>query len=362
VWEKAVTYCRQAGAKAATHSAYHEAVAYFEQTLAALRHLPESRDIWEQAIDLQLDLRSALLPLVAFERMDECLRNAQALAETLGDQRRLGRVLSYLVHLLQRLHKYDYAIASGRRALTIAVDTGDLGLQVATNFFLGQIHSGLGDYHEAATYFRSIVDALEGDRLHERFGMVALPAAQARSFLAGCLAVLGAFAEAVIYAEDAVRIAEAMDHPYSLIDASLRVGHLYRHKGNVDKAIPAYEHSRALSQDANIPVPHINTIFGLGAAYILSGRAAAATPLLEQAVEQAVSMPFMPIYSQRLAALSEAYMLAGRMDEAMRHAQHALELAREYQESGDQAGVFRLLGEIAARPDPPQVEQAEDYY
>jgi FimV-like protein len=70
----------------------------------------------------------------------------------------------------------------------------------------------------------------------------------------------------------------------------------------------------------------------------------------------------MPIYSQRLAALSEAYVLAGRMDEAMRHAQHALELAREYQESGDQAGALRLLGEIAARHDPPQVEQAEDYY
>ena len=311
VWEKALPYRRQAGAKAATHPAYREAVAYFEQALAALRHLPERRDLWEQAIDLQLDLRSAFLPLAAFERMGECLREAQALAETLGDQRRLGRVLSYLAHLLQRLHEYDHAIASGYDALTIAVDLGDLGLQVTTNFFLGQIHSGLGDYREAAQYFRSIVNSLEGDRLHDRFGMVALPAVQARSFLAGCLAVLGAFAEAVIYAEDAVRIAEAVDHSYSLIDASLRVGHLYRHKGNVDKAIPAYEHSRALIQDANIPVLHINTTFGLRAAYVLSGPVAAAIPLLEQAVEQAIAMPFMPIYSQRLAVLSEAYVLAG---------------------------------------------------
>ena len=43
VWEKAVTYLRQAGKKAAARSANREAVAYFEQALEALAHLPESR-------------------------------------------------------------------------------------------------------------------------------------------------------------------------------------------------------------------------------------------------------------------------------------------------------------------------------
>ena len=40
MWDKAVAYCRQAGAKAMTRSAYREAVAYFEQALAALRTAP----------------------------------------------------------------------------------------------------------------------------------------------------------------------------------------------------------------------------------------------------------------------------------------------------------------------------------
>ena len=39
-WDKALAYCRQASAKAATRSAYREAVAYFEQALTALQHLP----------------------------------------------------------------------------------------------------------------------------------------------------------------------------------------------------------------------------------------------------------------------------------------------------------------------------------
>ena len=43
-WEKAVTYLRQAGAKAFARSANREAVAYFEQALTALTHLPETRE------------------------------------------------------------------------------------------------------------------------------------------------------------------------------------------------------------------------------------------------------------------------------------------------------------------------------
>ena len=41
VWDKALTYCRQAGEKAMARSAYREAVGYFEQALGALAHLPE---------------------------------------------------------------------------------------------------------------------------------------------------------------------------------------------------------------------------------------------------------------------------------------------------------------------------------
>ena len=44
VWEKAVTYLRQAGAKAFARSANREAATCFEQALAALTHLPETRE------------------------------------------------------------------------------------------------------------------------------------------------------------------------------------------------------------------------------------------------------------------------------------------------------------------------------
>jgi tetratricopeptide (TPR) repeat protein len=63
-----------------------------------------------------------------------------------------------------------------------------------------------------------------------------------------------------------------------------------------------------------------------------------------------------------LAALSEAYLLAGRLEEAGDRAGRALDLARTHKERGNQAHALRLLGEIAAHGDLPQVALAEDYY
>ena len=96
MWEKALHYLRQAGLKALDRSAYREAVGYYEQAIDALSHLPETRDTREQAIDLRLALRSALLPSNDSARILARLREAEALAVALDDPRRLGQISGFL--------------------------------------------------------------------------------------------------------------------------------------------------------------------------------------------------------------------------------------------------------------------------
>ena len=50
-------------------------------------------------------------------------------------------------------------------------------------------------------------------------------------------------------------------------------------------------------------------------------------------------------------------MLAGRLEEAHALAESALALAREHQERGNQAYALRLLGDIAARREPPEASR-----
>jgi predicted ATPase/class 3 adenylate cyclase len=69
VWDKALAYGRQAGEKALAQSAHREAMAYFEQALSTLDHLPPQRTTHEQAIDLRLLLRQVLRPLGESERI-----------------------------------------------------------------------------------------------------------------------------------------------------------------------------------------------------------------------------------------------------------------------------------------------------
>jgi tetratricopeptide (TPR) repeat protein len=137
VWDKAVTYLRQAGAQAAARSAHLEAVRCFEQALVALPQLPEQQDTCEQAIDLRFSLRNALLPLGEPRQAFEHLRAAERLATTLNDHRRLGRAYAYLAEYFRLTGALDRAVESGERALAVATALGDFPLQVMATFFLG---------------------------------------------------------------------------------------------------------------------------------------------------------------------------------------------------------------------------------
>jgi tetratricopeptide (TPR) repeat protein len=361
MWDKALTYFREAGTKAGRRFAYREAVTCFEQALAALQYLPESRDTLEQGIDLRISLRTALLPLGEIRRIHGLLRNAAPLAEALDDQHRLGRICDRLCLASWQMGDYGAALEFGQRALAINMALGDVDWQLNANVDLAHTYIALGEYGRAIVCCRTAV-SLEGVLSSSPAGPTGRNDVNSRARLSQCLADLGAFAEGIPHGEAGIRMAEARDHPFSRASAYGSLGDLYLHKGDLHKAIPVLDRGVELCQVWQIQFyfPHVASPLGL--AYALSGRAAEALPLLEQAVEQAVSTGFMPYVSRGLAALSEGCLLAGRPEEAMPLAQRALEVARQHNERGNQAWALRLLGEIAAHQDPPEAEPAAHHY
>ena len=362
VWDKAVAYYWQAGAKAVARSAYREAVAAFEQALEVVQHLPKSHDTQAQVIDLRLALRNALWPLGELERNLVSLQDAYARAETLGDQHRLGWVAAHLLAHFVHVCDLDRALAFGQRALTIAADLGEAGLTVTVQGYLGIVYRSLGDYPQAVECFRKNVACLPGELLQERFGLHTPPAVLSRSFLVLSLAECGAFAEGQAPAEEGVRIAEAANHPFSRVHAYWAVGFRLLRQGDALQAIPVLERGLDIAQEAHIRLAAPWVAATLGAAYTLARRTAEALPLLEQAIAQAVAMRYMVDYALRVVWLGEAYLCAGRLDEASTQAQRALEFARGHQERGHEAYALWLLGEIHARHDPPAVESVETHY
>src|SRR5262249_10008594 len=368
-WAQAVTYLQQAGTKAAARSAHGEAVAYFEQALAALGHLPESRGRVEQAIDLRLDLRNSLYPLGEHERVYAYLQEAEALAAALEDPRRLGGVSIYMSNYAWLMGAPAAAVEVGQRALHIASTLEDVALQVETTYRLGLAYWALGQYRGAMEFLTQTAEALQGAQIHERFGLVALPAVQSRAWLADCLAELGEFSQGIACGAEALQIAEAVDHPFSTISACEHLGMLYLRQGDAERAIPVFQRAHAVGQAAEIRLLFGYNVSVLGYAYALAGRISEALPLLEQGVDGTASSLLL-IHSLAVTWLGEAYLLANRVQDALDMAARALALARGRKERGVEAWALRLLGEIAVHARVPSsgarpsadVEQAESYY
>jgi len=361
-WGKAVTYLEQAGAKAFARSANREAATHLEQALSALDHLPEDRDTLAQAIDLRIELRHALWPLGENERILEQLHRAETLADTLGDQRRLARVLSAMGYSFWMLGDPDDVVLSNQRALAIATSLGDFALEAAANFALGLAYHDLGEYRRATELLNSNIASLQGERMFGRFGTAGVTSVLSTMALAWCHAELGSFSEGVARGEEALRIAQARDDKLSLMFADLAVGQLYLRQGDLVRALPRLERGLATCRTWDFPswLPWLAS--RVGAAFALAGRVAEALPLLEQSVEQATAMGWKADAAPLAARLSEAYLAAGRFQEASSLAARALDLAMEHRRRGDQVWVLRLLGEIASRCDPPQLDRAAGHY
>ena len=89
-----------------------------EQALAALAPSAGAAETLEQAIDLHFDLAASRYLLGQLERGLEHLRDAEALARMLGDQRRLGWVSVYMCeHLWVTGDSRESRVRSGRPAI-----------------------------------------------------------------------------------------------------------------------------------------------------------------------------------------------------------------------------------------------------
>jgi len=99
----------------------------------------------------------------------------------------------------------------------------------------------------------------------------------------------------------------------------------------------------------------------LGSAYLWSGRAAGALPLLEEAVEANTEMRILGLHSWFITLRAEAYLLLGRVAEAREQAERAVALARAHQARGLEAWGLKVLGDVHARA-PAESEPAADAY
>jgi tetratricopeptide (TPR) repeat protein len=350
LWVKAVTYLRQAGLRATARGAHREAFLYLEQALGTLRHLPDTRQTSELAIDIHIDTRNALNPLGDRARMGNHLQEAELLARSLGDQHRLARIANFMMWQWRVAGDYDAAIKYGQEALAIARTLGDRSIEVAATWYLGHTLFARGEYGQAAKLLERNI-GLKGKMRAERFGT--------EFSLAIAFAQLGRFDEAFVHGETAVRIAQETDHPWTLFLGLFYLGWAHLVRGDFPSAARALERSLHLGRTWQFVDRTPDVAATLGYTYALAGRTEESLALVAGAVNEfrAGRGHIAPGYI--LLSAGSVFLLAGRIDEATNYVREALEIAGRLGARGYESSALCLAADLAAATG---AENAEDYY
>jgi tetratricopeptide (TPR) repeat protein len=358
VWETAVLYLRQAGLKAAERSALQEARVWFERALGALDRLPESPIALEQGFDIRLDLRRVLNLRGDVRQVLERLREAEALAERLDDDRRRGRVHLFMANVLALLGELDEALAAGARALEIAARSGDLRLRIWATTYLAQTHYYRGDFARVVELATDNLAELPADWVDEP-GSISMPiAAYNRLWLVYSLAELGRFVEATKYAAEVSRLGEPTQRPFVVGEAHFCASWIHLRRGDWTKASSLVERGIAVVRAGNVGLNLPGAI--ASSAWILAqlGDSSGALTRLREGEQLVERQAARGVGSHQ--SLGRAALLLAQLDRAQSLGDRAVTYTSFRR--GIAAHALHLLGEIATHPKRFDPESAEAHY
>src|SRR2546426_572810 len=188
----------------------------FTRALDAASRLPQTTEMLQQTLELQVRLRSALWPLAEFERNADSLHEAVRLATALDDRGQLARTTATMSVL--RWITGDAAaarrFADDAREMAVALD--DRPLQAMANYYRGLACYLLAEYREAEAAYGENVGMLADAAERYRLGATSTLVVSA-AWLALPLPERGAFADGLEHGRAALRLAEAGQDPYGIV-------------------------------------------------------------------------------------------------------------------------------------------------
>ena len=193
--------------------------------------------------------------------------------------------------------------------------------------------------------FLAINERLKGYLSLERCGLPFVPAVISRSWLAWSLAERGEFEDGLAQGTEALQIAEEVGHPFNIAHVYYDLGYFYEVRGEIDKAVEALKNAVELVESWSLTYlsPFIKGFYGH--VLVLNDDLEMGTRQLEEANELYASMGLGLFRSLVGMQLGEAYLLAGRIEEAQTVTNRSLSLARKRGEQGHEAYGLRILGD-----------------
>jgi len=217
--DRAVGYLLQTGRQAFQLSANEEAIAHFTRGLALLETLPESPERFRRELGLQLALGAPLLAARGWgvpERIRACAR-AYELGREIGEATSLLSALCALAGSSRAQGAFEKSLDLGEQPLGLAWQAQDPAYLVAAHWTLGASHYYRGEFVLAREYLERANAGYDPQR-HRflRLASVTDVGVLCRGRLACTLWALGYPEQALAWSQEALALAQALDHALAL--------------------------------------------------------------------------------------------------------------------------------------------------
>jgi predicted ATPase len=217
--EEAILYWQRAGQHASDRSAHLEAISHVTTGIELLKTLPETPERTQQAVTLYIALGAALQITkgVAAPEVEQAYTQARAWCQQVGETLELAPVLLGLWRFYLVRPQFHTARELGETLLHLAQQAEDPALAVIAHYALGVTGLYLGALPAARTHLEDGIARYTPDqRRAQVFRMGQDPGVACRIHAAMTLWLLGYPEQALARVHEALALAHALSHPFSL--------------------------------------------------------------------------------------------------------------------------------------------------
>ena len=350
ITDKAVDYLRQAGDRAVRLSANEEAISHFTKALVLLETLPDTPKHAQGELTLQLALAVPLMAArgYAAPELGRAHARAQELCQQIGETPHLIPALSLLSSFYGARGETKKAYEIGQQLLNAAERTKDPLLIAMAHWFLGWISVFLGEPTPALSHVKHVL-AFYNPQQHRSLAYIygQDPGVSCLSWAAWALWFLGYPDKALKKSQEALDLAQELDHAFTLGFALAIAGVLFHQLRREGQAVREYSEAEIrLATEEGFLLFQTEEAILRGQEQIEKGQVEEGIAQFRQGMAAWQAMGAGMIRPHRLSLLAEACGKAGRTEEGLNVLSEALTTAHRSGECYYEAEIHRLKGEL----------------
>ena len=358
--EQAIPYWLRAGQQTSDRSAHLEAISHCTTGIELLQTLPETPEHTHQALTLYITLGAALLVTKghAAPEVEQAYTQAYTLCQQMGETSQLVPVLLGLWRFYVSRPQFHMARELGDTLLRLAQRTRDPALAVIAHTALGATWLSLGAVPAARSHLEA-GNARYTPDLHRTlvFRMGQDPGVACRLYVAATLWLLGYPEQALARLHEALTLAHALSHPFSLACARCWATFVSQFRRDVSAVHEHAEAAVALATEQGFPIWAALGTTLRGWALTMQGQGEAGMAQVRggiAALRDTGAALFVPYLC---TVLAEVCAHLGHTADGLQALAEAHTLVEQHEERYWEAEICRLRGVLLLRqPDTSPVE------